>query len=131
MKANFFPAGFNIGLSVDLMRQAGVDGVLITSPENVCYVTGYPVLPSSGNPILFAIRNHYPFFGYINAKGETFLIAWEYSLLDIDLGADHLIKHINEEQALKGLRELLQKELGEGKNLGLELTCPFELTTLI
>jgi Xaa-Pro aminopeptidase len=131
MKANFFPAGFNLGLFSELMGQVGVDGVLITSPENVCYVTGYPSLPSSGNPILFAIRNHYPFFAYINAKGETFLIAWEYSLLDIDLGVDHLIKHVNKDLALKGLCELLQKELGAGKNLGLESSCPFQLTTLI
>ena len=131
MEAKFYPAGFNISRFMNLMESFGVDGVLITSPENVFYITGYPSLPSSGNPILFAIRNHYPFYAYINRKGETFLIAWEYSLLDIDLGVDHLIKHVNQDHALKGLRELLQQELGVGSNLGLESTCPFQLTTII
>jgi len=62
MKAKFLPIGFNKSRFVNLMNTVGVDGVLITSPENVSYVTGYPCLPSSGNPILFAIRNHYPFY---------------------------------------------------------------------
>jgi Xaa-Pro dipeptidase len=131
MKAEFFPTGFTISRYMDLMKNVEVDGVLITSPENVAYVTGYPCLPSSGNPILFAIRNHYPFYAYINKKGEIFLIAWEYSLLDIDLGVDHLIKHVNKDLALQGLCRLLQKELGTGKSLGLESTCPFQLTALI
>ncbi len=131
MEAKFLPVGFNINRFMNLMENAAVDGVLIASPENVSYLTGYPCVPSSGNPILFAIRNHYPFYAYINKKGETFLIAWEYSLLDIDLGVDHLIKHVNKDLALKGLSELLQQELGLGGNLGLESTCPFQLTTFI
>ena len=131
MQAKFFQVGFSINKFMNLMEHAGVDGVLIASPENVSYVTGYPCLPSSGNPILFAIRNHYPFYAYINKKGEIFLIAWEYSLLDIELSVDHLIKHVNKDLVLQGLRELLQRELGAGKNLGIESTCPFQLTTFI
>ena len=131
MNVKFYPPGFNLTRLMELMDSAGVDGLLVTSPENVAYLTGYPCLPSSGNPILFAIRNHYPFFAYINKKGEKFLIAWEYSLLDIDLGVDHLIKHVNRDFALIGLRELLQRELGVGKNLGIESICEFQLTTSI
>jgi len=131
MEAKFLPVGFNLDRYTNLMEHMGVDAVLITSPENVSYVTGYPCLPSSGNPILFAIRNHYPFYAYLNKAGETFLIAWEYSLLDIELGVDHLIKHVNQDLALKGLCDLLKQDLGTGKNLGLESTCPFQLTTLI
>lgn len=131
MQAKFIQVGFSIGKFMNLMEHAGVDGVLIASPENVSYVTGYPTLPSSGNPILFAIRNHYPFYAYINKKGKTFLIAWEYSLLDIELSVDDLIKHVNKNLALQGLRELLQRELGAGKNLGIESTCPFQLTAFI
>ena len=71
MEAKFFPAGFNKNRFMDLMESTGVEGVLITSPENISYVTGYPCLPSSGNPILFAIRNHYPCYAFINNKGET------------------------------------------------------------
>jgi len=102
MEVKFTPAGFNKSKFMNLMDSMGIDRVLVTSPENVAYVTGYPCLPSSGNPILFAIRNYYPFYAYINKKGETFLISWEYSL-DIDLGADNLIKHVNRDLALHGL----------------------------
>jgi Xaa-Pro dipeptidase len=131
MKAKFFPIGFDKHTFIALMKSQELDGVLLTSPESISYVTGYPCLPSSGNPILFAIRNHYPFYVYINNEGEIFLIAWEYSLLDIELGVDHLIKHVNTDQALSGIRELLLKELGTGKNLGIESICPYQLSTLI
>jgi len=128
MEARFFPIGFDKHKLIQQMKSNGLDGVLLTSPESISYVTGYPCLPSSGNPILYAIRNHYPSFAYINNNGEVFLVAWEYSLLDIELGVDHLIKHVNTDQALNGLRELLQKELGIGKNLGIESACPYQLS---
>jgi Xaa-Pro aminopeptidase len=129
MKAKFFPIGFDKHNFVALMKSKELDGVLLTSPESISYVTGYPCLPSSGNPILFAIRNHYPSYTYINNGGDIFLVAWEYSLLEIELGVDHLIKHVNSDQALDGLKHLLQNELGTGKNLGIESTCPYQLST--
>lgn len=85
------------------MGSLDLDGILLTSPETITCMTGYACLPSSGNPILFAIRNHYPFFVNINKNGETFLIVWGYSLLDVELGVDHLIKHVNQDLALMGL----------------------------
>ena len=131
MEAKFFPIGFDKRKLIQLMMPNEIDGVLLTSPESISYVTGYPCLPSSGNPVLFAIRNHYPAYAYINNKGEIFLVAWEYSLLDIELGVDHLIKHVNNDQALNGLSKLLQTELGTGKNLGIETTCPYQITSFI
>jgi Xaa-Pro dipeptidase len=131
MIAKFKPIGFDKQKLVQQMKLNELDGVLLTSPESISYVTGYPCLPSSGNPILFAIRNHYPSFAYINNGGEIFLVAWEYSLLDIELGADRLIKHVNSDLALDGLRKLLQNELGVEKNLGIESTCPYQLSKLI
>ena len=38
----------------DLMGREGLAASVITSPENVFYLTGYPSLPTSGNPILLA-----------------------------------------------------------------------------
>ncbi len=131
MEAKFLPIGFDKQKTIKQMMVGGLDGVLLTSPESISYVTGYPCLPSSGNPILFAIRNHYPSYAYINGKREVFLVAWEYSLLDIELGVDHLIKHVNADQALNGLRTLLLGDLGKGTVLGVESTCPYQLTSLI
>jgi|WetSurMetagenome_2_1015567.scaffolds.fasta_scaffold03386_8 Xaa-Pro aminopeptidase len=131
MEANFFPIGFDKEKLIQQMKFNNLDGVLLTSPESISYVTGYPCLPSSGNPILFAIRNHYPFYVFISDVGETFLVAWEYSLLDIKLGVDHLIKHVNADQAMDCLSNLLQKELGIGKNLGIESTCPYQISSFI
>jgi Xaa-Pro aminopeptidase len=131
MKAKFKPIGFDTQKLVHRMKLNELDGVLLTSPESISYVTGYPCLPSSGNPILFAIRNHYPSFVYISNVGEIFLLAWEYSLLDIELGVDHLIKHVNTDQAIDGLRKLLQNQLGVGKNLGIESTCPYQISVFI
>jgi Xaa-Pro aminopeptidase len=131
MRAIFSPIGFDKEKLIQAMKHNNLDGILVTSPENVMYLTGYPVSPSSGNPVLFQIRNHYPFYAFIKADGESFLIAWEYSLLDIDLGVDHTIPHTNLTTALEKLSATLKSELGTGKFIGIESTCPYLLTTLI
>jgi Xaa-Pro aminopeptidase len=131
MRVNFSPIGFVKEKLIQAMNQNNLDGILVTSPENVMYLTGYPVSPSSGNPVLFQIRNHYPFFAFFKANGESFLVAWEYSMLDIDLGVDHTIPHKNLTTALEKLSALLSNELGTGKFIGIESTCPYLLTTLI
>ena len=43
--------------------------MLLSSPENVFYTTGYTALPSSGNPILYTLRNRLPYFSHVDSEG--------------------------------------------------------------
>ena len=58
----FKPYGFKKENLLPLMKQQKLKGILLNSPENVYYTTCYTVLPSSGNPILYTLRNVFPFF---------------------------------------------------------------------
>jgi Xaa-Pro aminopeptidase len=48
----FHPLGLNRKRLIKLMGEQGLDGMLLTSAENVFYTSGYTALPSSGNPII-------------------------------------------------------------------------------
>jgi Xaa-Pro aminopeptidase len=131
MKTKFSAIGCKKEQLKDIVRESQFSSMIITSPEMIQYVTGYPVLPSSGNPILFAIRNVYPFYVVINAEGKIFLIAWEYSVLDITLDVDSILVHSDRFEAKEKLRELLESEIALGEPVGIESTCPFWLCNLI
>lgn len=64
----FDPPGFDSARFATLIQERGLGGVLITSPENVYYTSGFPALFSSGNPILYGLRNVLPFFVYVTAQ---------------------------------------------------------------
>jgi len=51
------PPGFKKESLFKLMQEHHLNGVLLTSAENVYYTTGYPALPGTGNPIIFALQN--------------------------------------------------------------------------
>ena len=70
MTNEFLPVGLNRDRMRSLMASRNLDGVLLTSPENVFYVTGFTTLPTAGNPILYLLRNRLPFFAYIDADGR-------------------------------------------------------------
>ena len=72
---NDFPAlGFDPQNAAERLREQGAAGMLLTSPENVYYTTGYTCLPSSGNPILYTLRNRLPFFSHVDAEGQVTLL---------------------------------------------------------
>ena len=60
--ARFQTTGFDRSRLAALMKDRGIDAILLSTPENVLYTTGYPCVPSSGNPILYALQNQFPFF---------------------------------------------------------------------
>ena len=50
------PVGVDRARLAALIGERGLDGLLLSSPANVFYTTGYPALPGSGNPIVHALR---------------------------------------------------------------------------
>jgi Xaa-Pro dipeptidase len=130
-KPIFKPYGFNKEKFLRLMHENGLRGVLFNSPENVYYTTGYTGLPSSGNPILYSLRNQFPYFSFIRDDGVVTLICWGYSTFGVEFGADKIRGFANFEGALETLEKFLSKEISSDATLGIESTCPYYVLRLI
>lgn len=121
---NDFPAiGYDAAKASSRLREEGLGGMLLTSPENVFYTTGYTCLPSSGNPILYTLRNRLPYFSAVDGDGRTTLICWGFSAEDVNFGADALVGINNYEEAVAALRETVGSLSGEGP-IAVESTAP-------
>ena len=112
---------------VEQIRVGKLDGILLTSPENVYYTSGLPTLPGSGNPILFSLRNQLPFFVYIGADGKTTLLCWIGATLGFSFEVDEVRSFFNRESALDEVQDLLAATLKPEARLGVESTCPMDV----
>ena len=120
----FHPAGFDRARARARMREDGIGALLLTSPENVFYTTGYTSLPSAGNPILYTLRNRLPYFAYVGEDGATTLLCWGFSTEEVDFGADEIVGFNSFPSALEALRSLLQTRVTGDVTLAVEDTCP-------
>jgi len=122
---NDFPAiGFDPQQAAERLRDAGMHGMLLSSPENVFYTTGYTALPSSGNPILYTLRNRLPYFSYVDREGEVSLGCWGFSAEGVNFGADRLVGFNSYDEALAMLRDLIASKSDGSLPLGVESTSP-------
>ena len=129
---NDFPAlGFDPERAAEGMRAEGLDGMLFTSPENVFYTTGYTCLPSSGNPILYTLRNRLPYFSHVDSEGRVTLVCWGFSAEGVNFGIDELVGINDFAEALGAVRGLATKKHTGGATLGIESTAPRYLVDLL
>lgn len=132
MSINDFPAlGFDPGAAAERLRAEGLHGMLLCSPENVFYTTGYTALPSSGNPILYTLRNRLPFFSHVDREGEVTLLCWGFSAEGVNFGADRVIGFNDFAGAVRSVRELVGEKARDGSPLGVESTAPRYVGELI
>jgi Xaa-Pro aminopeptidase len=129
--AQFGTAGFDKRKLHALMQERGLDGILLTSPENVFYTTGYTTLPSAGNPILYTLRNRLPFFSYMDAAGDVTLLCWAFAAESVEFGADAVIGFNDHGGAMRAVEELVGERLGADGTLGVESTCPYSILQLL
>jgi len=127
----FHPLGFDKHKLREAMKTRGLSGMLLTSPENVFYTTGYTALPSSGNPILYTLRNRLPFFSYVDGEGQVTLLCWGFSTLGVDFGPDTIVGFNSFGAAERALTDLLGQKQGPGDQMGIESTCPYYVLRLI
>jgi Xaa-Pro aminopeptidase len=121
---DFPPLGFDAGQAAERLREQGLHGMLLCSPENVFYTTGYTALPSSGNPILYTLRNRLPFFSYVDQDGEVTLLCWGFSAEGVNFGADRVIGFNDFAGAVRAVGALVREKSRGQAPLGLESTSP-------
>jgi len=130
--AKFKPYGFDKSRLLALMKKRQIDAVLLSSPENVFYTTGYPCTPSAGNPILYALKNQFPPFSFIEADGSVTLFAWVGAVLDgVEYAADGVQLYIDRKSGIETLKNFFMGRNLDGKTIGVESECPYFALRLI
>lgn len=119
------PVGFNRTKVLDLMKQKGLDGIFFSTPENVFYTTGYPALPSSGNPIIYALRNQLPFFSFLGKDGKVALISWGGASMGIDYEVDEIRPIFMATMIIDELAGITHDRLPSGSKLGVDSSFPY------
>ncbi len=128
---SYKPVGLDKTRLLKLMKEHSLDGIFLSSPENVFYTTGYPSLPSSGNPIGYALRNQLPYFSYLGSDGQITLFCWGAAAMGVDYGADDLRMYFTYQMALDELVGFIEEKLHPGCQLGLESSLPYFAVKLI
>lgn len=113
------------------MAEHKLDVLVLTSPENVFYTTGYTALPTSGNPILFALRNRLPFFSLVDADGRVTLLCWAFSAERVDFGVAEVVGFNDLEGGLKTLGNRIARTTSSSSRIGIESTCPYFVQRVI
>ncbi|MCC6616460.1 MAG: aminopeptidase P family protein [Anaerolineae bacterium] len=127
----FLPLGFDKDKLIRLMAEHKLDAVLLTSPEHVFYTTGFPALFSSGNPILYGLRNVLPFFAFITRQGHVTLMCWGGAVTGVEYGADSVLTYADIAGAEQALTGVLRDQLGAEARLGIESSAPYTVLKLL
>lgn len=146
--ANFLPLGFSADRALRRMRELGIGSIILTSPENIFYSTGYPIIPSAGNPILHTLANQFPVALCMDGDGRTMLACWLVSTLGAQFGVDDLLLYLDRSGAEAELRKMVDhivdQKIGSvpvgldtngttpnDTKVGIESTCPHYLTNML
>lgn len=121
----FKPVGLNKERLVGLMQEFELDGVFFSTPENVFYTTGYPALPSSGNPIIYALRNKLPYFSFADKSGNIALICWGPAAMGVEYGTEDMRPVFMPEMLNDELTNLIKEKIAPGVRIGVDSTFPF------
>ena len=106
------PVGYSKKKASDILNKYNIDLLIASTPVNVFYTTGLPVLHVAPNPILYVLSNQYPNLSMVQRDGEESAIVWslydsveEFSWIDpsevfrvgsIKAAVDTLLKKIEE-----------------------------------
>ena len=122
----FTPLGDRAGALGEAIGERGLDAMLLTSPESVYYTTGYPTLPTAGNPILFALRNRLPPFAIVTREGEVALGCWGFSVEGVALTVDRVIAFNDMASATAAIAAAVAAH----RAVGIESTCPYFISQI-
>jgi Xaa-Pro aminopeptidase len=123
--------GLDKAALAEAMNRQNLDAAVVTSPENVFYLSGYPTLPTSGNPILYSLKNILPFAVVVERDGTRHLVCWGFSLQDVDIDVEHVVGFASPQEAseaVEGVVRGLVDVSGAGTTrVGVESVVPYGL----
>jgi Xaa-Pro aminopeptidase len=128
---SFQPIGLDRSKLLAGMQERALDGIFFSSPENVFYTTGYPSLPSSGNPIVYAMRNQFPFYSFFGKDGQMSLLCWVGAAMGMDYGAEDVRPTFSYGVSVEELGNFIEEKLQPGCKVGVDSTFPFYAAELI
>jgi Xaa-Pro aminopeptidase len=123
--------GYDSSRASYLIKEKQIDGILLSSPENVYYFTGAPVLPGTGNPILFALRNNIPSFAFVSREGEVTLFVWFGVTMGIEYSVSDIRSYMDLNGAIDELTTFIVEKLSKNAKIGVESYCPYLITELL
>jgi|GEM_PF-167698 predicted dehydrogenase/Xaa-Pro aminopeptidase/putative sterol carrier protein len=124
--------GFNKKRMEQILNKHDLELMIVTSPVNVFYTSGMPVLHASPNPILFALSNQYPNVVVVNRDGGSALFNWDLfqSVDKFSWIADHK-GTIGQKETARAIMSKIKKWGLEGKRIGVESYAPKYLLDLL
>lgn len=119
------PLGFDKKRAAEIMERHDLDLFIATSPVNVYYLSGLPVLHAAPNPILFALSNQYPNVAMVGREGDVVLFHWGLfrSVDEFCWVPDHK-GTISQKDVRKAMWQKIKKWGLVGKRIGVESTAP-------
>jgi len=121
------PIGYRKNKAKETLEKHGLDLLIASSPVNVFYTTGLPVTHVAPNPILYVLKNQYPFLSMIKADGEESAIVWslydsveEFSWID----PSEVFRIGSVEAAIKIFTNKIKEWGLENKKIGVESLMP-------
>ncbi len=70
------PIGYSKEKANEVLNKYDIDLLIASTPVNVFYTTGLPVLHVAPNPILYVLSNQYPNLSMVQRDGEESAIVW-------------------------------------------------------
>jgi Xaa-Pro aminopeptidase len=128
---SFKPVGLDRTRLFALMKERNLDGIFLSSPENVFYTTGFPTLPGSGNPIVYALKNQLPYYSFIGSDGQITLLCWGGAAMGIDYGTNDVRMYFTYQMSVDELAGLMGEKLQPGCSVGVESTFPYYAVQLL
>lgn len=100
------------------LNAQGLDGLMLTSPENVTYVAGLPSLPSCGNPILHLLKNVLPSFAFTSSDSQPAMFRWIGAAPGVNFKDARSYAFVNWASAVDQLGNLLNRRCLKGQARG-------------
>jgi len=101
-------AGYDRLRAKEAMSANRFDAYVVGSPENIFYVSGFPLRHSSVNAAPVVLQNQYPAFCVINGDGEVTLIAWLAALRERDFDVKETLPIIDKAGAIEALSSAIR-----------------------
>jgi len=117
-------AGFDKRRAKQVLADAGLDAYVVGSPENVFYVSGYPIRHSSANPAPFVLQNQYPAFCVVDSEGEATLIAWMAAVTGREFDLKETVPVVDKAGAIEALLSTARNARGANGTVGVDERFP-------